>query len=60
MEKLITVTEAAELLGLNVESVYRRCRLKEIPCYKIGRTYRFKESKLLLWLESKEQMKRMK
>jgi len=55
MENLITVNEVAKYLGVNNETVYRMCRIRKIPCYKIGRRYLFKMQNILLWLESNAQ-----
>ena len=46
MEKLITCREAAKLLGVSVETVWRWVRLGKIPAYRIGRIYRLKLSEI--------------
>lgn len=55
MEELTTVNEVAGYLGIHKETVYRMCRMKRIPCYKIGKSYYFKMSKIAAWLEGCEQ-----
>ena len=39
--RLLTVREAARYLGLEVDTVYRKSRLREVPCVKVGRALRF-------------------
>jgi excisionase family DNA binding protein len=31
----------AQYLGLDVDTVYRKARLREVPCVKVGRALRF-------------------
>lgn len=46
MTPFITVDEAAELLGLNPETVRYLARNKRIPAGKLGRVWRFSRSDL--------------
>jgi excisionase family DNA binding protein len=39
--RLLNVREAALYLGLEVETVYKKARLRELPCVKVGRALRF-------------------
>jgi excisionase family DNA binding protein len=39
--RLLNVREAAQYLGLEVDTVYRKSRLRELPCVKVGRALRF-------------------
>jgi excisionase family DNA binding protein len=40
-KRLLNVREAARYLGLEVDTVYRKARLRELPCVKVGRALRF-------------------
>jgi excisionase family DNA binding protein len=40
-KRLLTVKEAAALLGLAQDTVYRKARLRELPSVKVGRSLRF-------------------
>jgi len=40
-KRLLTVEEAAAYLGLKVDTVYKKARLRELPCVKVGRALRF-------------------
>jgi excisionase family DNA binding protein len=40
-KRLLTVRETAEYLGLKVETVYKKARLRELPFVKVGRALRF-------------------
>ena len=35
--RLLNVREAARYLGLEVDTVYRKARLREVPCVKVER-----------------------
>ena len=39
--RLLNVREAALYLGLEVDTVYKKSRLREVPCVKVGRALRF-------------------
>lgn len=55
MEKPLTIKQVLELLPFGEETVYRLCRKKLMPHYKIGRNVYFDKTKVLFWLESKAQ-----
>lgn len=37
----LNVREAAQYLDLEVDTVYRKSRLREVPCVKVGRALKF-------------------
>ena len=39
--RLLNVREAAQYLGLQDDTVYRKARLRELPSVKVGRALRF-------------------
>jgi len=40
-KRLLNVEEAAGYLGLKVDTVYKKARLRELPYVKVGRALRF-------------------
>jgi excisionase family DNA binding protein len=44
--RLLNVREAAAYLGLEVDTVYKKSRLRELPCVKVGRALRFDKQAL--------------
>jgi excisionase family DNA binding protein len=54
MDKLLTVEEVADMLGVEKASVYGMVFKSTIPCLKIsGRMLRFSEAQLMEWLKNK-------
>lgn len=55
MEKLISPEEAADFLGVHVDtlSVWRSTKRYDIPFYKIGRLVKYKMSDLNKWVEER-------
>jgi excisionase family DNA binding protein len=49
--RLLNVREAAQYLGLEVDTVYRKSRLREVPCVKVGRALRFDVKALDRYIE---------
>lgn len=49
--RLINVEEAAQYLGIEVITVYKKSRLREIPSVKIGRALRFDVKALDRYIE---------
>ena len=39
--RLLNVRETAQYLGLEVDTIYKKARLRELPCVKVGRALRF-------------------
>jgi excisionase family DNA binding protein len=39
--RLLNVRETARYLDLDEDTVYRKARLRELPCVKVGRALRF-------------------
>lgn len=50
-EKIINLKEAVDFLGLEKHIVYAKCSTGEIPCFKVGKLYKFKRSELIKWME---------
>ena len=49
--RLLNVREAAQFLGLEVDTVYKKARLREGPCVKVGRALRFDVKALERFIE---------
>lgn len=55
MEKLLNVKQMANLLGIHPHSLYRLCRDKKIPYFKIkGIGVRFDPDKIKNWIQEGE------
>ncbi len=50
-ESFLTATDVAQLLQLNVETVYGLIAKQGLPAVKVFRLWRFEESKLRAWVE---------
>jgi excisionase family DNA binding protein len=49
--RLLNVREAAQFLALEVDTVYKKSRLREVPCVKVGRSLRFDVKALEQYIE---------
>ncbi|SRR6266498_5687159 len=49
--RLLNVREAAQYLGLEVDTIYKKARLREVPCVKVGRALRFDVKALERFIE---------
>ena len=45
-KRLLKAEEAAQYLGLEVDTVYKKARLRELPSVKVGRALRFDKQAL--------------
>jgi excisionase family DNA binding protein len=45
-KRLLNPREAAQYLGLKVDTVYKKARLRELPSVKVGRCLRFDKNAL--------------
>ena len=50
-KRLLNVEEAAGYLGLKVDTVYKKARLRELPFVKVGRALRFDVKALSRFVE---------
>ena len=53
-KRLLNVREAAEYLDLDVDTVYKKARLREFPSVKVGRALRFDVVKLNRYIEQQQ------
>jgi excisionase family DNA binding protein len=49
--RLLNVREAAQYLAIEVDTLYREARLREVPCVKVGRALRFDVEALSRFIE---------
>ena len=50
-KRLLNVREAARYLGLEVDTIYKKARLRELPSVKVGRALRFDVKALDRYIE---------
>ena len=50
-KRLLNVEEAARFLGLQVDTIYKKARLRELPSVKVGRALRFDTNALERFIE---------
>jgi len=50
----MTPREAAEYLSIHVRTIYRLVKNGEIPCRKVGGSWRFKKYALDEWLSGRD------
>jgi len=50
-KRLLNVVEAARYLGLEVDTIYKKARLRDLPSVKVGRALRFDVSALERYIE---------
>jgi len=50
MSDFFTVNQLAEYFGANPKTIYRRLWAKQVPAFKVGRTWRIAK-KDIIWLK---------
>ena len=48
---VMTVSEVAEYLRVNPQTVYRKAKAGELPAVRIGRAIRFRKAELEEWMK---------
>lgn len=51
MDRILTVTEVAEMLKMSKAKIYLLAQKKKIPHIKLDRNIRIRESDLMEWLD---------
>lgn len=49
---VLNASQAAALLGAHVETIRRLARRGELPCFKVGKDWRFRRAQLERWAEA--------
>lgn len=49
---ILTIDDVASLLGFSTSKVYQMVRNREIPCFKISRSWRFMKEDIYKWLDT--------
>ena len=49
---VMTVSEVAEYLRVNPQTVYRKAKAGELPAVRIGRAIRFRKAELDEWMKT--------
>jgi excisionase family DNA binding protein len=52
--RLLTLSEAANLLQVSTRTLQRMIRNGELPAFKVGGQWRLRETQLRLWVEDRE------
>ena len=50
--EVMTVSEVAEYLRVNPQTVYRKAKAGELPAVRIGRAIRFRKTELDEWMKT--------
>jgi excisionase family DNA binding protein len=50
-KRLLNVREASQYLGLDIDTIYKKSRLRELPSVKVGRALRFDVKALERFIE---------
>ena len=52
--RLLTLSEAANLLQVSTRTLQRMIRSGELPAFKVGGQWRLREAQLIQWVENRE------
>lgn len=52
--RLLTLSEAANLLQVSTRTLQRMIRSGELPAFKVGGQWRLRETQLRQWVENRE------
>lgn len=50
-EQILTVKQVADYLRVNERTVYRMATAGKIPAFKVGASWRFKQTEIELWIK---------
>lgn len=53
MEQLLNPKQLAELLNVKLSTIYLWSHTEFIPCFRLGRCVRFRETDVIDWLEKR-------
>ena len=50
-EKLLSVDDICEYLGIGRDTIYKWISAKQLPAYRLGRLWKFKKTEVDKWIE---------
>lgn len=50
-EKLLSVDDVCEYLGIGRDTIYKWIAVKSLPAYRLGRLWKFKKKEVDKWIE---------
>ena len=50
-EKLLSVDDVCEYLGIGRDTIYKWIAAKSLPAYRLGRLWKFKKEEVDRWIE---------
>ena len=50
-EKLLSVDDVCEYLGIGRDTIYKWIAVKSLPAYRLGRLWKFKKEEVDKWIE---------
>ena len=59
-EKLMSIKEVAEFLGVSKMAIYKWAKKGFIPCLRVGRQYRFIKEEIIEWAKKRGSRGRMR
>ncbi|MBO9491421.1 helix-turn-helix domain-containing protein [Endozoicomonas sp. G2_1] len=54
---ILTVKEVAEYLKVNERTIYRLASSGELPAFRVGSSWRFRQHEIDIWIEKQSQGK---
>ncbi|UCE02545.1 MAG: helix-turn-helix domain-containing protein [Candidatus Latescibacterota bacterium] len=54
-QRLLTVSEVAQFLGVHAKTVYVWARRGLLPCIRLGRSIRFVPDDILRWISARKE-----
>jgi len=52
IREILTIKQVADYLQLNEKTIYRIIKTGQIPCFKVGGSWRFKKTVIEKWIDS--------
>ena len=54
--EILTFEETREFLKVSKSTLYRLVQNRQIPCSKVGRSWRFRKERLIKWMDREEKI----
>ena len=53
-KEIMSAKQLSKLVGLDTNVIYAKCAKGEIPCFRIGKQYRFNKHEVFKWMEEQK------
>eukprot|EP01035_Chromulina_nebulosa_P068012 gene68012-93185_t len=53
-KEILSVKQLADFMNVDINLIYAKCSRGEIPCFRVGKQYRFEKRRIVEWMSGQK------